>query len=137
MALPYHPKPGTIVICDYQMGGFIPPEMSKRRLAITISPKLKRRNNLVTVVPLSTTAPDHVEAWHLPINLAIPAPWGDAPRWAKCDMIATVAYSRVNLPHFRHPVTGSRQHWQYELSTELVDDLRRAVANALGIVIAD
>jgi uncharacterized protein YifN (PemK superfamily) len=29
MSLPYHPKQGTIVICDFK--GFVPPEMVKRK----------------------------------------------------------------------------------------------------------
>lgn len=136
MSLPYHPRPGTIVVCDYAKGGFRPPEMAKRRLAVTVSPKLKRRNDLVTVVPLSATPPSPMEAWHVALEIAVPDPWGDVPRWAKCDMVATVGYDRLDLPHFRHHVTGTRQYWQHELSAELVAELRRAVASALGIVIA-
>lgn len=137
MALPYHPRPGTIVVCDYDKGGFSPPEMTKRRLAVTVSPKLKRRDDLVAVVPLSTTVPSHIEPWHVALHIAVPEPWGDIPRWAKCDMIATVGYHRVNLPHYRHPVTGARKHWQHELSDDLIAQLRLGVASALGIVIAN
>jgi uncharacterized protein YifN (PemK superfamily) len=132
MALPYHPKPGTVVICDYS-SGFQPPEMIKRRLAVTISPKLKHRNDLVTVVPLSSSAPQKMENWHCRIELAIPPPWGDGPRWAKCDMLATVGYHRLNLPHTCHAVTGSRQYVQIELAANVVAELRRAVAHALGL----
>ena len=123
------------MICDYATG-FIKPEMVKRRLAITISPKLKRRNDLVSVVPLSETASVPVEEWHHKIDLKVPPPWGDGPRWAKCDMVATVCYGRLNLPHTKHPVTGTRTYVQIELP-EVVDELRRKVALALGISIAD
>ena len=133
MALPYHPNPGTVVICDYTTG-FRPPEMVKRRLAITISPKLKRRNNLVAVIPLSETCPEPLENWHHQIELVIPPPWGDGPRWAACDMLATVCYDRLNLPYTKHPVTGSRKYNQIELAAE-VAELRRKAALALGIVI--
>lgn len=133
MPLPYHPVPGTIVICDYTTG-FRPPEMVKRRLAITISPKLKRRNNLVAVIPLSATCPTPLEDWHHRVDLLIPAPWGDGPRWAACDHVATVAYDRVNLPYTKHPVTGTRTFVQIELADE-VAELRRKAALALGIVI--
>ncbi|MFG6282892.1 type II toxin-antitoxin system PemK/MazF family toxin [Sphingomonas sp. S6] len=134
MPLPYHPKPGTIVICDYSTG-FRPPEMIKRRLAVTISPKLKRRNDLVTVVPLSTTAPVPTESWHVEMPEDIPEPWGPGPRWAKCDMVATVGYARLNLPHSKHPVTGARRYHQIEIDPAQVDRLRRAVAAAIGLVI--
>lgn len=131
MSLPYHPIPGTLVICDYTTG-FRPPEMVKRRLAITISPKLKRRNNLVAVIPLSETCPNPVEEWHHRLDLQLPPPWGDGPRWAACDHVATVAYDRLNLPHTRHPVTNARTYLQVEL-TDQVAELRRKVALALGI----
>lgn len=133
MPLPYHPKPGTIVVCDYAAGGFRQPEMTKRRLAVTISPKLKRRNDLVTVVPLSQTKPTPLEPWHTELIVAVPHPWGGGPRWAKCDMVATVGYARLNLPHTRHPVTNQRLFVQIELPEHEVEALRKAVSAALGI----
>lgn len=136
MALPYHPRPGTVVVCDYSAGGFRAPEMIKKRLAVTISPKLKRRDDLVSIVPLSATAPPQIEPWHVPINLDVPGPWGFVERWAKCDMVATVGYNRLNLPHYRHEVTQARLFWQHELNEATVASLRSAVACALGIVIA-
>ncbi|WBO22320.1 type II toxin-antitoxin system PemK/MazF family toxin [Sphingomonas abietis] len=134
MGLPYHPKPGTIVICDYTTG-FREPEMVKRRLAVIISPKLKRRNDLATVILLSESVPPEMMHWHMKINLEIPAPWGDGPRWAKADMLATVGYHRLNLPYTKHHVTGSRSYSQIELGSNIVDELRRCAAAALGIVI--
>jgi len=109
--------------------------MTKRRLAVTISPKLKRRDALVTVVPLSTTAPAPVEAWHVEVPDDIPGPWGAGPRWAKCDMVATVTYARLNLPYSKHHVTGVRLYHQIELEKAQVDQLRRAVLAAIGFVI--
>lgn len=133
MTLPYHPRPGTIVICDYSTG-FREPEMVKRRLAVTISPKLKRRNDLVTVVPLSQTVPKDLEPWHCQIDLDLPDPWGGGPRWAKADMLATVGYARLNLPHTKHPVTGTRTYVQVELDRHLVEALRRCAAAAIGFI---
>ncbi|MEG3124431.1 type II toxin-antitoxin system PemK/MazF family toxin [Sphingomonas sp. GB1N7] len=132
MALPYHPKPGTIVLCDYSTG-FKEPEMVKRRLAVIISPKLKRRNDLATVVPLSKSEPLYLEPWHFQVDQDIPEPWGPGPRWAKCDMLATVGYRRLDLPHGRHAVTNARIHHQVELDESIVEALRRAAAAALGI----
>ena len=134
MALPFHPSPGTVVMCDFTPG-FRPPEMVKLRLAVTISPKLKRRNDLVTIVPLSQSAPAPVEAWHHRIDLDLPPPWGAGARWAKCDMLATVGYARLDLPYSKHPVTGSRQRVQRMLPAADVAALRAAIAAALGIVI--
>jgi uncharacterized protein YifN (PemK superfamily) len=59
LAIRFAPKPGTVVTVDFDQG-FKVPEMVKRRLAVVISPVIKERGPLVTVVPLSTTAPDPV-----------------------------------------------------------------------------
>jgi len=109
--------------------------MVKRRLAVTISPKLKRRDSLVTIVPLSMSAPFPIESWHVEVPNDIPEPWGAGPRWAKCDLMATVGYARLNLPHSKHHVTGVRQYHQIELPDEMVQRLRLATVSALGIVI--
>ena len=109
--------------------------MVKRRLAVTLSPKLKRRDALVTVVPLSMSVPTPVERWHVTVDDDVPDPWGPGPRWAKCDMVATVGYARLNLPHSKHHVTGARQYHQIELRDDVVVRLRRAVAAAIGMAI--
>lgn len=109
--------------------------MVKRRLAVVISPKLKRRNDLATVIPLSESVPPEMMPWHLKIDLQIPSPWGDGPRWAKADMLATVSYQRLNLPFTKHKTTGTRTYCQIELADDIVADLRRCAASALGIVI--
>lgn len=129
--LPFHPSPGDILICDYSTG-FKPPEMVKRRLCIVISPKLKRRDNLASVVPLSETAPEPPEAWHHKVEL-VSQSWGDGPRWAACDMIATVCYSRLSRPHFRHPVTNTRLFERLFLSADDLAAVRSKVAVALGL----
>ena len=130
-ALPFHPSPGDILICDYTTG-FKPPEMVKRRLCIVVSPKLKRRNDLVSVVPLSQTCPEPIEEWHHRINL-ISKSWGDGLRWAACDMVATVGYIRLSRPHYRHEVTGSRLHEKLALSKDDLKSVQTKVALTLGL----
>lgn len=129
--LPFHPSPGDILICDYATG-FRPPEMVKRRLCVIISPKLKRRNELATVVPISQTCPQPMEDWHHEIDL-ISKSWGDGPRWIACDMLATVAYDRLARPHFGHPVTGVRIFERLSLSEVDLQAVRKGVRLALGI----
>lgn len=107
--------------------------MVKKRLAVTISPKLKRRDNLVTVVPLSADEPNPHEDWHVPINVDVPGYWGNVPRWAKCDMISTVGFARLNLPHEQNLNASGRKYLQIELTSDEVDRLRQAVAKALGM----
>ncbi|MCA3598874.1 MAG: type II toxin-antitoxin system PemK/MazF family toxin [Methylobacterium sp.] len=105
MPLMYHPQPGEILLCNYDTG-FLAPEMTKRRPIVVVSPRLRRRDNLLTVVPLSTTEPQPLEAHQCEIILTqpLPAPFNEPRMWAKCDMIATVAHQR--LDRFR---AGRRQ----------------------------
>jgi mRNA interferase MazF len=95
MPLIFHPKRGTILMCDFV--GYKEPEMVKNRPVVVISGKL-RRNNLVTVVPLSTTPPIPVEDHHHQMDPAsLPAKYAQKTTWAKCDMVATVGFWRLNL----------------------------------------
>src|SRR5450755_1833167 len=82
--LKFHPEPGTILICDYSTG-FRLPEMVKKRPVVTISPRLKRRDGLITVVPLSTSPPDPVFDHHCKISLkqALPEPFDSAEMWVR------------------------------------------------------
>ena len=85
--LTFHPKPGTLLICDFDTG-FKAPEMIKKRPVVVISPR--RRGSvaqLCTVVPLSTTAPDPVERFHHRMNpKSLPVLLRSQDTWAKCDM---------------------------------------------------
>jgi len=51
MALKYHPDPGDILICNFAVG-FKEPEMVKSRPCVVLSPRLRRRSGLCTVVSL-------------------------------------------------------------------------------------
>lgn len=130
-SLPFHPSPGDILICDYTTG-FKAPEMVKRRLCVVVSPKLKRRDNLASVVPLSQTEPQPVEAWHHKVAL-VSKSWGDGPRWAACDMIATVSYGRLSRPHYRHPITSTRLYETLALSADDLAQVQAKVRLALGL----
>src|SRR5690606_1059764 len=69
MGLMYYPKQGEILLCNYNTG-FVAPEMTKIRLVVIVSPRLRRRADLVAVVPLSTTPPVNVEPHHCRTELA-------------------------------------------------------------------
>ncbi len=92
----HHPLPGTIVRVDLSEG-FRPPEMVKRRPAIILSPKLKGREQLCTIVPLSTTAPKSPQPHHMLLQLSPPLPYPfDSQRmWVKGDIVLTVAFHRL------------------------------------------
>ena len=136
MALMYYPKPGEILLCDYDTG-FQAPEMTKRRPVVIVSPRLRRRGDLVGVVPLSTTAPSSVESHHCEIELAraLPKPFDSVTMWAKCDMLATISLAR--LDRFKVGRTGGGSHKRMFISGQLTDDqlrsLKIAMLHGLGL----
>jgi uncharacterized protein YifN (PemK superfamily) len=133
MALNFHPVTGTIVICDFQ--GFIVPEMVKRRPSVVISPKFKGRDGLCTIVPLSTTPPPTVEAFHLQLQVdpPLPYPYDSGLHWVKCDMIYAVSLSRCSLPFVGKDASGKRQYDQRVISQDDLKRIQQCVLNGLGI----
>lgn len=133
MALKFHPKPGTVLICDYRTG-FIVPEMVKRRPAVVISPRLRRRDGLCTVVPLSTTPPPEPMPYHCELIMAspLPAPFDAARVWVKADMLATVGFHRLDLPRLPRQ-DGQRQYLTVVLQEDDLGRVMACVRNALGL----
>ncbi len=132
-----HPvAPGTVLLCDYSLGGFRPPEMVKRRPAVVISPRLPKREHLCTVVPLSgTPAPDGVPYQVLvTLDEPLPSPFDKAEWWAKADMLATVGFNRLDLFRTpRDPSTGERAFLHIRVSKGQLAAIRLAVLHALAI----
>jgi mRNA interferase MazF len=110
MALWRHPEIGTIVICDFH--GFIKPEMVKRRLAVIVSPRFRKRYGLCTIVPMSTTPPDPIMPYHyeLKIDEPFPPPYDSPIQWVKGDMFATVSFKRLSLPCKGKNRSGKREY---------------------------
>ncbi len=131
MALTFHPKAGTVLICDFTTG-FKPPEMVKKRPVVVIS---KSRQELVTVVPLSTTAPDPVEKWHHVLaDSSLPTCLRGKRHCAKGDVIMTVAFSRLDrVKSGQHPTTGKRMYVTHVVNPEDLAAIQRAVLAALGL----
>ena len=132
MPLQYHPKIGTVVICDYQTG-FHPPEMQKRRPVVIISPRLRQRNDLCTVVPLSTTPPNPSCDFHCVLSgLGLPSPYDAQDHWVKADMLATVGFQRLQLP-FVGRGSGTRKYVTKIISDEQLAMVKCCVLHALGM----
>lgn len=132
--LKFHPEPGTILICDYSTG-FTVPEMVKKRPVVTISPRLKRRDGLITVVPLSTTEPIPVCDHHCKIVLAepLPTPFDSAEMWVKADMLATVGFQRLNLIRTGRDQEGKRKYLTKKLEPAALKTVYQCVLHAIGI----
>ena len=127
MPLLYQPKEGSVLICDFR--GYEVPEMIKIRPVVVIR-KHRTNNLLVTVVPLSTTAPDHMLEHHLelPNHLQVASP----TCWAKCDMVATVSLSRLDRIKSRDR-RGKRTYVISQLETDEFFAIKVAVRKALGL----
>lgn len=125
----FHPEPGTILVCDFT--GFREPEMIKRRPVVVVSPRLKRRAGLLTVAPLSTTAPQQCMDYHcmVPIDPPLPEPFDSPMVWVKGDMIYNVGFSRLELVRTGRDKTGKRKYVQRQI---VGDDLRRIRGSVLA-----
>jgi uncharacterized protein YifN (PemK superfamily) len=126
VAITFHPKAGTVLVCDFR--GYLEPEIVKTRPVVVVSPNHMRRPGLVTVIPLSTTAPLRVEAYHYLLR-GNPVPGSDAEAvWAKCDLVATVSVARLD----RKKVSRG-QYAVGNVSMEQVRAMRRCAAISLGL----
>jgi mRNA interferase MazF len=126
---------GTVLLCDYNRGGFQPPEMVKRRAAVVISPRLPYRDGLCTVIPLSQDEPkrqvDYVT--RVEFREPLPHPFPFKVFWAKCDMIATVSFERLDLFHTARDQYGKRQYLHPKMSPEDLARVRACVLKAIGL----
>ena len=74
--------------------------MVKRRPVIVVSRHETHARRLCTVIPLSTTSPTPKRNWHHPLpHLKVTGWQANAPTWAKCDMLVTVSFERLNKPY--------------------------------------
>lgn len=135
MPIMYHPRAGEILICTYP-SDMMPPEMVKTRPVVVISPKLKHRNRLVTVVPLSSTEPTLIMPYHYQLNLQKPLPdrWNANPCWVIGDHPMTVGFDRLNLIRLGKDQYGKRCYYQHVLDTADLDGIRTSVKAALGLI---
>ena len=135
MPLSYYPRPGEILVCDYGTHA-PPPEMIKARPVVVVGPRLRRRADLVGVVPPSTTVPRSIEDYHCEIILAVPlpAPFDSPVMWAKCHMYSSI--SLLRLDRFREPRNrygGPRKWTTGRVSGEQLEALKMAVLRGLGM----
>lgn len=109
--------------------------MDKLRLAVVLSPAMKARVKLVTVVALSLTEPEKVLPFHKQIDIPfeLPASWGNQPRWIKGDMVNAVGFHRVELLRLGKGPTGARRYQTEVLDKELFDVVKRCVLHGLGL----
>ena len=134
MGLRHHPEQGTIVICDFKKG-FVPPEMVKRRPAVVVSPRLRHRSGLCTVVPLSTTPPKEIAPYHFKLHVApvLPKPYNANFHWVKADMVYTVSFDRLFMPFDGKDASGRRQYDVRVIDKADLLKIQQCMLNGLGL----
>jgi len=134
MPIQYDQKPGTILICDYGLGGFKAPEMVKRRPVVVVSNRKRTATGLLTVVPLSTTAPVPVQPHHCQVTLAAPLPgFTGLSCWAKADMVGTVSFARLDLFRTDRGPNGQRKYLSFRVSDAQLEQIRVCLRCVLGL----
>lgn len=132
----YPVKPRTILLCNFDAGGFRPPEMVKLRPAVVLTGALPGRNNLHSVVPLSGTESPPDRRYHCRIELQqpLPEPFGETIWWAKADMTATVSLARLNLFQTKRDQYGKRKYLAgLKVTEEHFETIKDAVRAAYGL----
>ena len=127
-----HPPQGSIVTVDYDKG-FKVPEMVKRRLAVVLSPNIRARVNLITVVPLSLTPPEPILPFHKQIDIPfeLPKHWSKGNRWIKGDMINAVGFHRVDLLCLGKDRQGKRIYQLEVLPEAMFNDVKICVLHGM------
>lgn len=125
--------PGTVLLCDY--AGFKVPEMIKKRPAIIVSPRLRHRDYLCTVVPLSSEPPVHEQVYHhiIEFDPPLPKPWSDGRHWVKADMVATVGFHRLHLIGIGRDQQGKRKYLNIQIGDDDLKAIQSCVLHALGL----
>lgn len=136
MAIREHPDTGTVLMCDFGPG-FKNPEMDKRRPVVVLSPKIKARHHLCTVVSLSTTAPDPVMPYHAQIDLRprLPQRMQSDGVWVKGDMVNAVRFQRLDFIRRGKDADGKRIYLYEPISNENLRIIRQCVLRAMGMSI--
>jgi mRNA interferase MazF len=133
MGLTFHPVRGSIVTVNFEPG-FTVPEMVKRRLAVVISPAIRSRPGLCTVVPLSTTPPEKAMPYHCTYTVPfdMPKSWGNIERWVKGDMVTTVGWHRVDLLFLGKDQKGKRIYQTQAIDEESFLKIKRCALHGMG-----
>ncbi|WP_309610716.1 type II toxin-antitoxin system PemK/MazF family toxin [Sphingomonas sp.] len=134
MALREHPPVGLVLTCNFEPG-FRAPEMVKRRPVVVISPKMRGRPDLCTVVALSTTPPVPPLACHAQIDIRpkLPDHWESDGVWVKGDMIYTVALHRLDFIRIGKDRNGKRMYYLHSVGHEKLTVIRRCVLSGIGL----
>jgi mRNA interferase MazF len=133
LGISFPPDRRSIILCNFDLGGFRPPEMVKRRPVVVIVGRLPHRSGLATVVPLSTTPPHPGVDYQCPLWLdqPLPHPFDSTSMWVKADMLASVSYERLDLFRGARLASGKRQYTVPKITESQFDEIRSSILRAL------
>jgi uncharacterized protein YifN (PemK superfamily) len=109
--------------------------MVKARPVVVVSPRLPHRDGLCTVVPLSSDPGQHEVPYvvRLELNPPLPEPFTYSVVWAKCDMVATVGFARLDMFRTERDQYGKRRYLRPALDADALFRVRNGVLRALGL----
>jgi uncharacterized protein YifN (PemK superfamily) len=87
------------------------------------------------VVPISSEEGAHQTDYvvRLEFKPPLPTPFSYNVAWAKCDMLATVSFERLDLFHTARDQEGKRKYLHPKISSADLVRVRNGVLCALGI----
>jgi uncharacterized protein YifN (PemK superfamily) len=134
MSILNHVPKGTLLMCDFN-SGFVEPEMTKHRLVVVLSPEIKSRPRLCTVVALSTTPPKQVMPYHVQIDISpsLPKNYTSNGVWVKGDMIYSVGFHRLDLIRTGRIIGGKREYYWNRLSESQLNQINKCVLHGMGL----
>lgn len=121
-------------MCDFS-SGFRVPEMVKKRPVIVLSPKIRARHKLCTVVALSTTPPEKVMPYHAQINIRplLPGNYDSDGLWIKGDMVNAVGFHRLDLIRTGKNEAGKRTYYYHTATEEQMKIVEACILRAIGL----
>ncbi|MDF3034440.1 MAG: hypothetical protein K0R76_1394 [Alphaproteobacteria bacterium] len=134
MPIKEHPLTGSILLCDFSQG-FQAPEMVKRRPVIIVSPRIKGRPGLCTIVALSATEPLPKMPYHALIDISPPLPkhFQSKGLWIKGDMVNAVAFHRLDFIRTGRGNDGKRDYYYTTIRKSQMLTVKECILNALGL----
>jgi len=109
--------------------------MEKYRPVVVISPAMNSRYKLATVVPLSTTPPNPVQAYHheITLNPPLPPPFDSPQMWVKADMVFSASHERLDRIRMGKNAAEKRVYGIRQVPAADLPEIQKAVLNSLGL----
>lgn len=126
------PKPGQLLLCDFEPG-FKEPEMTKTSRPVIV---LHAKPNLVTVVACSTVSPDRLMNYHYKLpqqSMPKTKHFMGRESWVKGDMVYTVGFHRLNLVCLGRRDNGKRGYFSERLGREQMAQIYQCVLHGMGM----